>query len=216
MSKKFELTSEFLVNVFGVKLFRIKALASFSDVTIGDLGGFVEKEDNFSAEAQISGDAWIYGDAQISGNTWISGKAQISGDARIYGDARISDNAWIYGNAQIYGDAQISDNAWIYGNTWVSGDAWIYGDAQIYGDAWISGDARISGDAQLIWFSKVGSEEGTLTVFKAEAGLKVTRGCFLGTDVEFLAAVDIKHGADSKIGKEYHLLIEVARSRLGG
>lgn len=43
--KKFELTSEF-VTFLGKKLFRIKALVSFGDVEEGELGGFVEKEEN--------------------------------------------------------------------------------------------------------------------------------------------------------------------------
>lgn len=46
--KKFELTDEFVTNVFGHKLFRIKALVAFGDVEKGELGGFIEKEDNLS------------------------------------------------------------------------------------------------------------------------------------------------------------------------
>lgn len=53
--KKFELTSEFVTNIFGKKLFRIKALVAFCDVEKGELGGFIEKEDNLSH----SGDAWV-------------------------------------------------------------------------------------------------------------------------------------------------------------
>ena len=41
--KKFELTSEFITNVFGVKLFRIRALVEFGNVCKGELGGYVEK-----------------------------------------------------------------------------------------------------------------------------------------------------------------------------
>ena len=62
--KKFELTAEFVTNVFGKKLFRIKALVAFGDVEKGELGGFIEKEDNLSH----SGNAWVSGDAQVSGN----------------------------------------------------------------------------------------------------------------------------------------------------
>lgn len=54
--KKFELTDEFVTNVFGKKLFRIKALVAFGDVSAGELGGFVEKEENLSN----NGDAWVY------------------------------------------------------------------------------------------------------------------------------------------------------------
>lgn len=65
--KKFELTAEFVTNVFGEKLFRIKALVAFGDVSAGELGGFVEKEENLSN----NGNAWVYGDAQVSGNARV-------------------------------------------------------------------------------------------------------------------------------------------------
>ena len=52
--KKFELTSETKINIFGKKLFRIKALISFADVEAGETGGWVEKEGNVNQ----SGDAW--------------------------------------------------------------------------------------------------------------------------------------------------------------
>ncbi len=57
--KKFELTSEFITNMFDVKLFRVKALVEFGNVKAGELGGYVEKESNIS----MVGDAWVYGDA---------------------------------------------------------------------------------------------------------------------------------------------------------
>lgn len=47
MSKKFELTSNFKV-FLGRKLFQIRALISFGDVKEGDLGGYIEKEENLS------------------------------------------------------------------------------------------------------------------------------------------------------------------------
>ena len=66
--KKFELISEFVTNVFGKKLFRIKALVSFGDVSAGELGGFVEKEENLSN----NGNAWVSGNARVSGNADFS------------------------------------------------------------------------------------------------------------------------------------------------
>ena len=81
--KKFELTSETKINIFGKKLFRIKALISFGDVEAGETGGWVEKEGNVNQ----SGDAWVYGDAMVSGDARVYGDAMVSGDARVYGDA---------------------------------------------------------------------------------------------------------------------------------
>ena len=62
--KKFELTTEFITNMFGKKLFRIKALVEFGNVKAGELGGYVEKEGNVSQD----GNAWVSGDAKVSGN----------------------------------------------------------------------------------------------------------------------------------------------------
>ena len=67
--KKFELTSEFITNIFGTKLFRIKALCEFGNVKAGELGGFLEKEENLSND----GDAWVYGNASVSGDAWVYG-----------------------------------------------------------------------------------------------------------------------------------------------
>ena len=47
MSKKYELTDE-TMEWEGHTLHRIKALRDFNDVKAGDLGGWVESEDNLS------------------------------------------------------------------------------------------------------------------------------------------------------------------------
>jgi len=120
----------------------------------------------------------------------------------------------VYGYARIYGYARVFDNTRVYGNVQVYGDALVYGYAQIYGNACLSQDAKINRKGGIVWFCNVGSEYGTLTCHTGKNGqILVTRGCFCGTDEEFLAAVEEKHGA-SRIGKEYRLLIEMARLRL--
>ena len=74
--KKYELTSEFKIFI-GRKLFRIRALISFGNVEAGDMGGYIEKEENLSHD----GDAWVCGNAKVCGN------------ARVYGNAWVCDNA---------------------------------------------------------------------------------------------------------------------------
>ena len=61
MEKKFELTDNFIINAFGVKLFQIKCTKSFKYAKEGDLGGYVEKDENLDQES----DAWVYGNADI-------------------------------------------------------------------------------------------------------------------------------------------------------
>ena len=109
-------------------------------------------------------------------------------------------------------------DAWVSGNARVSGDALVYGNARVSGDTWVYGNARVSGNARVlnihsvVWFSNVGTENGTLTVYCGKNGLIATRGCFTGSVEEFLAKSAEVH--DKKTKREYELLIEVARSRL--
>ena len=92
--KKFELTTDTKMR-FGKKLFRIKALISFGNVKVGDMGGYIEKEENLSQY----------------GNAWVSGNAEVYGDAKVSGNAEVSGDAWVYGNAEVYGDAEVSGDA---------------------------------------------------------------------------------------------------------
>ena len=95
----------------------------------------------------------------------------------------------------------------------VSGDAWVSGNARVYGNARVSGNAQVYGNGLIFWASKVGTENGTLTVYNTkDSTLEVTRGCFRGTIDEFLAASEAKH--DDQTHLEYRLLIEVAHSRI--
>ena len=72
--KKYEFTGETKV-IFGTALHQIIAVRDFSDVTSGEIGGWIEKEENLSHD----GNAWVYGDARVCGN------ARVCGDARVYG-----------------------------------------------------------------------------------------------------------------------------------
>ena len=96
--------------------FRIRALRSFGNVKVGDLGGFVQSEDNLSHE----GNCWIYD------------------DARVYENAIVYENAQVYRNARVYGNAIVYENAQVYGTTLVYENAQVYGDAQVYGAAILS------------------------------------------------------------------------------
>ena len=111
-TKKYEL-SNITIEFNGVTLYRIKALKDFSDVKAGDLGGWVEKEDNLSQ----SGDAWIGGDAKVYGTAMVYDNAIIYGQAKVYGKAEV------FGNAEICGDAEIASNSdyIVFKNWWSSG-----------------------------------------------------------------------------------------------
>ncbi|MFR3127715.1 MAG: hypothetical protein ACLTVG_10340 [Coprococcus sp.] len=190
--KKFELTSEFITNIFGTKLFRIKALIEFGNVKAGELGGFVEKEENLSQD----GNAWVCGNAWVYDNARVYGDACVCGDARVYGDACVCGNAWVYDNARVYGDACVC------------------GDARVYGDVCVCGDARVCGDAGYATVHGFGSEYRTTTFFKTKAGdIGVKCGCFYGNLSEFRKKVVETHG-ETKKAKEYLMLADLMEFRL--
>ena len=177
--KKYEFTGE-TKEFNDATLHRIRALKDFGYVEAGDLGGWIEKEENLSHD----------------GGYWVSDDAQVSGDARVYG------NAWVSGDAWVSDDAR------------VSGDAWVSDDARVSGNAWVAGDAEIKAPKDTFWISAIGSRYGTTTFFRcADGKVRVTCDCFYGDLDEFLAKVEKTHG-DSKHGKVYKKLIELAKIQM--
>ena len=106
MNKKYELTDE-IINYNNRKLYKIKALKDFSDVKKGDLGGYVENENNLSQD----------------GYCWIYNNAKVYDDAKVYDNARVYDNAVIFDDAKVYDYAKVFGNAKIYGHAVISGYA---------------------------------------------------------------------------------------------
>ena len=68
--------------VLGVKLFQIKALVAFGNVSKDELGGWIEKEGNLSQD----GNAWVSGDARVYGNAWVSAKLSYTKGKFVGGD----------------------------------------------------------------------------------------------------------------------------------
>ena len=92
MNKKFELLLDDTIEVFCRKLFRIKAKINFGDVEAGDIGGYIEKEENLSE----NGNAWVHDDARVFGDARVCGNANVFGDARVKSpkDYIVFKNSW--------------------------------------------------------------------------------------------------------------------------
>ena len=74
--KKYEFTGETKrVELWNrtATLHRIKATVEFGFVKVGELGGWIEKEENLSHE----GKAWVCGDAKVWGNAKVCGDAEV-------------------------------------------------------------------------------------------------------------------------------------------
>ena len=128
--KHFKLRTDLTIEVGEKILYRIEATRDIEKfgVKAGDLGGYVEKEEN------LSGNAWVSDLAMVYGNAWVCDTAHVSGDARVYGDTWVCDNALVCDNAQVYGNARVSGDASVSGDADVSGDALVSGNAEVYGD----------------------------------------------------------------------------------
>ena len=100
--RKYEFTGE-TRKVHGSTLNRIRALRDFADVEAGELGGWIEKEDNLSHE----GTAWVSGNAIVCRFAKVQNDALVYGNARVFGDAHVSGNALVFGDARVCGNAQI-------------------------------------------------------------------------------------------------------------
>lgn len=109
------------------KLHRIKSLMDFVDVETGDLGGYIESEDNLSQD----GECWVYRDAQVYGNAEVSDDALVFGHAEVHGNAKIYGNAMVFGHAEVYGNTEVFDNANIAGRSKIFGDNIISGNTYI-------------------------------------------------------------------------------------
>lgn len=150
--KKYEMIKE-----NGEKLFRIKALKTFGNVKKGDVGGYIEKEENLSHEgncwvfdeAIVRNDARVYEDAQILRKAKIANKAEVYGNATVYGNAMVISKAKVYDNAKVGRHATITDNAQVFGDALVTGCSYIGDWAKIHGRASIFNCVNIDGEAEV-------------------------------------------------------------------
>ena len=148
-------------------LHRIKAVKDFNGVHEGDLGGWVESEDNLS---QL-GNCWVYdnalamNEARIFDDAKIRDKAVIYRQAIVCGNATVSGKANVCGHAIVNGEAIVTDGAMVCGEAIVSENAFIHEHAWICGNAWICGDANVCHNATICDYAIVKNEED-YTVYK--------------------------------------------------
>lgn len=132
-TKKYKIVKSKSIVYNGRTLYRIRALRDFNTVTgetvfKGDLGGFIETENNLSQE----GYCWIFNNAKVYDDARVSEDAKICGGAEIFDSAEVFCNAEISGKTQIFYGAHVCGNAKVYGYAKVCGKARVYGEAKVY------------------------------------------------------------------------------------
>lgn len=233
--KKYELTEETKEIYFGaITLHRIVALVDFGNVRAGDIGGWIEKEENLAQD----GNAWVYGDAmvydnamihgdamvcenaqvsggaKVFGSAWVCGNARVSGDARVFGNAQVSGDADVSCNATVYGRARVYDNAQVFGSAWVLDSAQIFGNAQVSGSAEFLGNAAVRDNTDYIEIGPIGSHHDTLTFMRNSDGIIIAKaGWFFGSLNGFLKRVKEVYG-NNVHAEAYLLAAKLAELRI--
>ena len=226
MRKKYELTDEIL-EVGGYVLHRIKALRDFGNVKKGDIGGWIECEDNLSH----SGDSWIYDDAVAYNN------AKVCDNAAVYNNAVVCDNAMVFGNAKVYNHSRVYDNSRVYGYAKIYDYAEVGVCAEVYGHATAFDSATVCNHAVVRDYVEVGkraivygnTEIGGNAVIESALDYIVfnnwwssgryftwtrtndmwTVGCFYGTGEELIKKA--YNDSDEK-GREYERVVKYVES----
>jgi hypothetical protein len=131
-------------------LHRIQALRDIprAMVRVGDLGGWIEREENLSDSGWVDGEAKVYGDARVSEDAQVYGYAEVYGSAKVYGSARVFGYARVFESAEVYGDARVYGDPWVYGEARVFGYARVYGDARVYDFRKVYGSDEVYNNAQ--------------------------------------------------------------------
>lgn len=172
MPKKYEITST--IHPDNPNLRQIKALKSFGTVKEGDLGGWIEKEENLSHEW----DCWIFDNASVFEEARVREAAQISGNAKIFGCACISGFAKVLDYANVFDNTSVHYCSHISGNSLVFGNARIYGatlteDVVVYGSANIHYNVKLSGKTHISFPNPLKNNDLS-SIIKSSVGLFVS------------------------------------------
>lgn len=130
---------------YGIVLHRIQAVRDFGDVKCGDIGGWIQSEENLSHD----GDCWVSDEAMVYNNAQVCDDAVVSQNAMVYDTALVCKSAKVYGKPYIYGNATISGNARVFDEAVIFGDAWVKGDAKCFHCSIVKEYAVIEGDAEI-------------------------------------------------------------------
>lgn len=139
------------MSIVEIKLYRIQALKTFTKpggynpvVHVGELGGYVESEDNLSQE----GSCWLFDKARVKDG------GKVLDDAIVYDKCLVSKNSIIRGRSVVGGHCFVTNQSVIIdskleGNVIVNGHSTIHSGAYLYGEIGVD-QSDIGGSVNLI------------------------------------------------------------------
>lgn len=135
VGQKYELSEEAAM-INGVLHHRIRAVRAFSlpngmSVASGQLGGWVENENNLAQE----------------GKCWVTENAILSGNCRVEDDVLVRDNGYVCGDALLKDRVIVKDKGVVGHYAKLRGNIIVKETSQVLGYATLNGDFTIGGAA---------------------------------------------------------------------
>lgn len=163
----------------GRKVYRIKALEDFNDVTKGQLGGYIESEANLSQDIHDS--SWVYDDSIVYGQGMVKNDSHVYKNAIVF-DSRIDNGSSVSRGSNIIhshiNNSIIQDSDTFYANVVNSEiaiecvvknstvqDSQIYTYSEVYNSR-ISDDAIIDDGSHISAGTTISGERISLRTIK--------------------------------------------------
>jgi hypothetical protein len=105
--RKYRLTNEEKLLADGKIVHRIEALFDFGDVKKGQLGGFIECEENLSH----FGSCWVYDEAVVCERASVQDSARVRGTAYMGGRSVLKDHAILASDARMVKHASLGGHS---------------------------------------------------------------------------------------------------------
>lgn len=135
---------------------RIRALRDINNpgmplIRAGDLGGFVESEENLSQEGEcwVAADAAVYDQAKVSDNALVTDEAHVSCGAIVKGSAIVSGRACVVHKAVVDERALVTDKTNVMIFACIKGDARVEGKALVEDRVTLTDNAIARGSANV-------------------------------------------------------------------
>lgn len=230
---KYKLTEE-AIEYFGRTLYRIRAVKEIKNGTAvvlpGELGGFIEKEENLSQD----GNSWVFPDSYVYDNARVKENACVNG-SRVYGEAIIAGNATVI-NSNVDGNSCVCDSAVVVDST-ISGQAYVgqyagvedsfvgenvqvFDNAEVIhssvkGNCIIVRGAKIMQSTDVFCVSQIGDNQDRLTFYRTDKGVSVNINGGVFRTYALNEFVEQFSGGVNSTAIAYMAAAEMARKVLG-
>ena len=236
MERYFKLTEETIVNEAGRKLRQIECIRDFKFAHAGELGGFIEKEENLGGEAWVDEGAQVWGEAKVINgsvlrdNARVYGRSKVRNGSVIYDEARVYDYAlvdgcFVGGQAKVYGKSRLAlgvtmaDQAEVFGLASIESSSCLLHNASVSGRACLnyatvlSTDAYVTRNFDCCQFHNLCPEAGITSVYRTKAG--DLRVCHLDEVYTLEAFTEpVGQASDESVFKQvYPAVLEVIKAR---